>query len=396
MTSSKSNMSRRTICVVTGSRAEYGLLFWLLKEIQEDIGLNLKLMATGSHLSPEYGYTFKEIEKDGFTIDTRVEMLVSSNTSTGTAKSVGLGIIGFADAYAALKPDLITVVGDRFEILAAVSAALVMRIPVAHIHGGETTEGAFDEGIRHAVTKMSHLHFAATAEYRDRIIQMGEDPDHVFNVGGLGIDNIKKLPLMAKDELEKSIGFKFGKKNILVTFHPVTLDEDNIGKQFASLLDVIHEIPELHVLFTHPNADTGSFEIRSMIDEFVYRNQERCVAFASLGQLRYLSALQFIDAVVGNSSSGILEAPSFRIGTINIGDRQKGRIRPRSVIDCGSSFSEIQRAFEILFSPDFKLALKDLKNPYGDGGASKAIKEHLKSTDLRLIIKKHFHDIRIR
>ena len=383
----------RTICIITGTRAEYGLLYWLMKGIEGDADLELQLIVTGMHLSPEFGLTYRQIEKDGFKIDKKIEMLLSSDTPVGISKSMGLGIIGFAEAYADLKPDIVVLLGDRFEIFSAASAAMIARIPIAHLHGGETTEGAFDEAIRHSITKMSCLHFTAAEEYRRRVIQLGESPDRVFNVSGLGIDNIKKLKLMSREEFEDSINFKLGSKNLLITFHPVTLEHATSEKQFQNLLDALDEIGETKFIFTKPNADTGGRIIVKMIDDYVSRNGHKAVAFVNLGQLRYLSAMQFMDGVVGNSSSGLTEAPTFKIGTINIGDRQRGRIRADSVIDCNPTKEAILTAVKKLYSKEFQNKLKNVKNPYGEGGASKKIKKILKEKELADILKKQFHDI---
>ena len=382
------------VCVVTGTRAEYGLLYWLMKEIQNDKDLQLQIIATGMHLSPEFGLTYKEIEKE-FKIDKKIEILLSSDTPVGISKSMGLAQISFAEAFDELKPDIVVVLGDRFEILAAASSALISRIPIAHIHGGEVTEGAVDEAFRHSITKMSHLHFTSTEEYKKRVIQLGEEPNRVFNVGAMGIENIKRLKLLSKEEFEKSIDFKLNKKNILVTFHPVTLENATAKEQFEELLSAIDELEETNIIFTKANADTDGRIINKMIDEYVNKNKDKSVAFTSLGQLRYLSALQFMDAVVGNSSSGILEAPSFKIGTINIGDRQKGRIKAKSVIDCKPKKEEIKKAFEKLYSKEFQKMLKNVKNLYEeDGYPSKKIVEVLKKSDLKNILKKRFYDIR--
>lgn len=383
----------RKICVVTGTRAEYGLLYWLMKEIQNDSELELQLIVTGMHLSPEFGLTYKEIEKD-FKIDKKVEMLLSSDTSIGVSKSMGLAQISFAEAYDELKPDILVVLGDRYEIFSCASAAMIARIPIAHLHGGETTEGAFDESIRHSITKMSHLHFTATDEYKNRVIQLGEQPERVFNVGGMGIENIKRLELLSREDFEKSIDFKLNKKNILVTFHPVTLENSTAKKQFQELLDSIDELKDTHIIFTKANSDTDGRVINQMIDEYVSKNAHMSVGFTSLGQLRYLSALQYVDAMVGNSSSGLAEAPSFKIGTINIGDRQKGRIKADSVIDCKPIKSSIVQAFKKLYSKEFKEILKRVENPYGNGCASKKILEEIKKVDLRNILKKSFYDIK--
>ena len=386
-------MSRRKVCVITGTRAEYGLLYWLLKEIQNDKELELQLIVTGMHLSPEFGLTYKEIEKE-FKINKKIEMLLSSDTPVGISKSMGLAQISFAEAYAELKPDILIVLGDRYEIFSCVSAAMIAQIPIAHLHGGETTEGAFDESIRHSITKMSHLHFTAADEYKNRVIQLGENPSRVFNVGGLGIENIKRLKLLTKEEFEKSIDFKLNKKNILVTFHPVTLESSTAQEQFQELLNAVDELKDTNIIFTKANSDTDGRVINQMIDEYVVKNAHKSIGFTSLGQLRYLSALQYVDAMVGNSSSGLTEAPSFRIATINIGDRQKGRIKASSVIDCEPNKDSILKSFEKLYSKEFQETLKTTINPYGNGCASKKIVEILKSVDLKNILKKSFYDLR--
>jgi GDP/UDP-N,N'-diacetylbacillosamine 2-epimerase (hydrolysing) len=383
----------KKICVVTGTRAEFGLLYWLMKEIQQDNELELQIIVTGMHLSPEFGLTYKEIEKE-FKINKKIEMLLSSDTAIGISKSMGLAQISFSEAYEELKPDIIVVLGDRYEIFSAVSAAMIARIPIAHLHGGETTEGAFDESIRHSITKMSHLHFTATQEYKNRVIQLGEHPNTVFNVGGMGIENIKRLELLSKEEFEKSIDFKLNKKNILVTFHPVTLENSTAKEQFQELLDAIDDLEDTNIIFTKANSDTNGRVINQMIDEYVAKHSDKSVGVTSLGQLRYLSALQYVDAMLGNSSSGLLEAPSFHIGTINIGDRQKGRIKADSVIDCESQKSDIAQAFEKLYSQEFQDILKDTINPYGNGCASMKIIEEIKKIDLNNILKKSFYEIK--
>lgn len=385
---------KRKVCVVTGTRAEYGLLYWLLKEIEADKELQLQLIVTGMHLSPEFGLTYKEIEKE-FSVNKKIEMLLSSDTSVGISKSMGLAQISFAESYDELKPDIVIVLGDRYEIFSATSAAMIAKIPIAHLHGGEATEGLIDEPIRHSITKMSHLHFAATEEYKNRVIQLGEHPSRVFNVGGMGIENIKRLKLLSKDEFEKSIEFKLNSKNILVTFHPVTLENSTAKEQFQQLLDAIDELEDTNIIFTKANSDTDGRVINQMIDEYVTKNFQKSVQFTSLGQLRYLSALQYVDAVVGNSSSGLAEAPSFKIGTINIGDRQKGRIKASSVIDCEPNKDSILKSFEKLYSKEFQETLKTTLNPYGDGYASKKIVEILKNVDLKNILKKSFYDLKV-
>ena len=387
-------MTKRKVCVVTGTRAEYGLLYWLMKEIEADKDLELQVLATGMHLSPEFGLTYKEIEKE-FVINKKIEMLLSSDTAIGISKSMGLAQISFAEAYEELKPDIIVILGDRYEIFSTVSAAMIAKIPVAHLHGGEATEGLIDESIRHSITKMSHLHFTATSEYKNRVIQLGEQPERVFNVGGLGIDNIKKLKLLGKDDFEKSIDFKLNKKNILVTFHPVTLEKSTAKEQFQELLDAVDALNDTNIIFTKANSDTDGRIINNMIDSYVINNANKSAVFTSLGQLRYLSALLYIDAMVGNSSSGLAEAPSFKIGTINIGDRQQGRIKSGSVIDCLPEKESINKAFEKLYSKDFMDILRNIENPYGNGGASKKIKDLIKTFNLKGILKKSFFDLKV-
>ena len=386
-------VDKRKVCVVTGTRAEYGLLYWLMKEIQASEKLELQLIVTGMHLSPEFGLTYQQIEQDGFEIHRKIEMLLSSDTEVGITKSMGVGLMGFAEAFSDLTPDLLVVLGDRFEIFIAVSAAMIAKIPVAHLHGGEATEGLIDEPIRHSITKMSHLHFTSTKEYRDRVVQLGESPNRVFNVGAAGIDNIIRLPLLDRQAFEESIGFKLGQKNILITFHPVTLEKMTTERQFQSLLDVLDEYPELHVIFTKANADTNGRIINEMIDHYVTTKPETTVCFTSMGQLRYLSALQYVDGVVGNSSSGLLEVPSFKIGTVNIGDRQRGRIKAESVIDCQPETLSIRSAIQMLYSEKFQNDLPHVKNPYGKGGVAQKIVAVLGEFPLEGIIKKSFFDI---
>ncbi|RHR62903.1 UDP-N-acetylglucosamine 2-epimerase [Parabacteroides sp. AF17-28] len=383
----------RKICVITGSRAEYGLLSGLMKQIDESEDLKLQVIATNMHLSPEFGLTYKEIEKDGFVIDKRVEMLLSSDTSSATAKSVGLGMIGFADAYEDLRPDLIVVLGDRYEILAAVSAALFFKIPVAHLHGGEITEGAYDDAIRHAITKMSHLHFTSTEEYRKRVIQLGESPDRVFNVGAIGVENIKKGSFLSKEELENSLGFKLGDKSLLVTFHPVTLETCTAREQCDNLLEVLARHPEYRIIFTLPNSDTDGRVIIDCIKDFVAKNEDRAIAFKSLGKLRYLSALKYVSAAIGNSSSGILEVPSFGIPTLDIGNRQKGRIAAKSVVHCGTSTEEIEQGFRLIFSETIQSASKLRSNPYEKEGTTDMIVSQLKTYPLENLIQKSFYNL---
>lgn len=386
-------MSRK-ICVITGTRAEFGLLRWLMQEIEASDALTLQVIATGMHLSPEFGSTYREIEQAGFNIDARVEMLLSADTASAVTKSMGLGLIGFADAYARLAPDLIVVLGDRFEIFAAAAAAMIAGIPIAHLHGGETTEGAFDEAIRHSITKMSQLHFVAAQEYRNRVIQLGEQPERVFMVGGLGIDAIKRTTLMTRDALEASLDFKLGPRNLLITFHPVTLESQSSGHQMNELLSALDGLNDTHLIFTMPNADTGGRELAAMVDAFV-ATHPNARAYHSLGQLRYLSCMHFVDGVVGNSSSGLAEAPSMGIGTIDIGDRQRGRLRASSVIHCEPDRDQIANALTTLYSTEFKASLGQVVNPYGNGGASQRIVEVLAAHPLDQLLKKKFHDIHL-
>lgn len=382
----------RKICVVTGTRAEFGLLRWLMQEIKDAPELTLQVVATGMHLSPEYGHTYHEIEQAGFAIDHKVEMLLGANSATAVTKSIGLGTIGFADAYASLQPDLLVVLGDRFELLAAVTAALIAGIPVAHLHGGETTEGAFDEAIRHSITKMSHLHFVAAADYARRVIQLGEQPERVFNVGGLGIDAIKRTRLLDRQTLEAALDFKLGSRNLLVTFHPVTLDKQSSANQMSAMLAALDELEDTHLIFTMPNADTGGHELAAMLEDFT-RSRPHTRLHTSLGQLRYLSCLQFVDGVVGNSSSGLAEAPSMHIGTVNIGDRQKGRLSASSVIHCEPDLGSICTALQQLYHPAFRATLPLTVNPYGDGGASEKIVDVIKNWPLEGLVKKRFYDL---
>lgn len=385
----------RRICVVTGTRAEYGLLYWVMKGIQLDLGLELQLVVTGMHLSPEFGLTYKEIEKDGFYINKKIEVLLSSDTPVSIAKSMGLGLISFAEAFSELQPDIILVLGDRFEIFSAVSAAMVSRIPIAHCHGGEATEGLIDEPIRHSITKMSHIHFTSTEEYRERVMQLGEQPGSVFNTGALGIENINKLNLLNLRDFEESIDFDLsGGLKLLVTFHPVTLEHDSAEMQMKELLGALATFKDAKIIFTKANADTDGRIINQLIDEYVMNNPRQAIGFTSLGQLRYLSALQYVDMVIGNSSSGLLEVPSFKKATINIGDRQLGRVKASSVIDCSPEKDAICAAIDKANSQEFKRRLENVTNPYGSGNPSGQILGVLKSVDLLKIVKKKFYNIK--
>lgn len=383
---------KKKICIITGSRAEYGLLKPLIDELNEEKKFKVQIIATGMHLSPEFGLTYKEIENDGLEIDEKIEILLSSDTTIGVSKAMGLALISFAEAFQRLKPDLIIGLGDRFELFAAVSSALINKIPVAHIHGGELTEGAYDNSLRHAITKMSHLHFTSTEEYRRRVIQLGENPKTVFNVGALGIDNIKKIKLLKINELEEAIGIKINKMFFIVTFHPVTLNHKTSVKYVNELLLALDEFKDYQIIFTKPNADNDSRIIIKLIDEYVARNRERTVSFQSLGRLKYLSMLKYAAAMIGNSSSGIIEMPYFSKPTINIGDRQKGRIFPESIIQCVPDKASIIEAI----NKGVKSNFKDNKfiNVYGNGSAGRKIKKILLETNYSNLIKKEFYDIR--
>ena len=372
----------RKICVVTGTRAEYGLLCGLMKKIKDDPDLDLQVIATGAHLSPEFGLTYREIEKDGFKIDEKIEMLLSSDTATGITKSMGVELVSFADALNRLKPDIVAVLGDRYEILISAIAAMIARIPVAHISGGDITEGAIDDAIRHSVTKMSFLHFPSTEVYRRRIIQLGESPDRVFNVGALGLDNVKNLKLLSREEFEKATDFHLQKINFLITYHPVTLSSESVEMSFQNLLDALDLYPKAGLIFTQPNADSSGRIIYAMLKDYVSRNKNRAKLFQTLGQVRYLSAIQYVDAVIGNSSSGIMEVPAFFKPTVNIGVRQKGRIIPDSVICCDENKDAIKTAVDTALSESFKSSIKNQVNPYWNGGAAEKILSVLKNYEL--------------
>jgi UDP-hydrolysing UDP-N-acetyl-D-glucosamine 2-epimerase len=380
--------AKRRICVVTGSRAEYGLLYWLIRDLHEDLKVELQLVVTGMHLSSEFGLTYKTIEEDGFPINERVEMIVSSDTASGIAKSIGLGVIGFGDAFARLNPEIVVVLGDRFEILAAAQAALVANIPLAHIVGGDTTEGSYDEAIRHSITKMAHVHFVTNSIAAQRVRQMGENPAHVHNVGSPGIDNIRRLRLLGRDELARDLNCTFQTRNLLITFHPVTLEPTDSEKQFSALLDALDALGDgVGLFFTKPNADTGGRRLMTMIDRFV--TSRPCAwAFTSLGQLRYLSLMAQMDVIVGNSSSGLYEAPSLKKPSVNIGDRQKGRLLADSVICCTPARQAIITAITEAFARDCSRTV----NPYGNGDASERIAALLKGIpEPRKLLKKHFY-----
>lgn len=371
----------RKVAVFTGTRAEYGLLYWLIHGIETSQHLDLQLIVTGMHLSPEFGETWKQIEQDGFKIDAKVEILLSSDTAVGVVKSMGIGTLGFADALDRLKPDVLIVLGDRFEALAIVQAALIMKIPVAHLHGGEITEGAYDDAIRHAISKMSQLHFVAAEAYRQRVIQMGESPDRVFNVGAIGLDHLVRTPRMDRDELSQSLGFSLKRPFFLVTYHPVTLQGEDPVASFNALLEALDTFPEHKIILTYPNADNGGRAIIPLLQVYAQRQPERVLAIPSLGFQRYLSVVPLASAVVGNSSSGIIEVPAFGVPTVNIGVRQKGRLAASSVLDCEPTAADIKRALDEAVSTQFAASCKTTINPYGQGNASEAIISVLENFD---------------
>lgn len=389
-------MEKRKICVITGTRAEYGLLKPVIRKIQEDDEFALLLYVIGAHLSPEFGFTYHEIEQDNIRISRKIEMLLSADTASGVLKSMGVEMMGLADALAVDRPDMVVLLGDRYEVLVAAAAAMIFNIPIAHIHGGELTEGAIDDAIRHSITKMSYLHFAATEAYRRRIIQLGEEPDRVYNVGALGIENINSLNLLQKEELEKEIDFQFGEKTAMVTFHPETLESTSSEEQFLILSEALNQFPKLRIIFTKANADMDGRVINKMIEKYVQQNKKRCVCYDSLGQLRYLSALQYCDIVIGNSSSGIIEVPSFHIATVNIGNRQKGRVRAKSVIDCEMTVEKITEAIQVGLSEKFRDEILEEKNPYEGKNTSieiiKKMKDFLNKND-GITKEKKFYDI---
>lgn len=384
-----------TLCIVTSSRADYGLLKPLIDEIRPNKDFfELKVIVTGSHLSPEFGCTVDQIEKDGVAIDESVEILLSSDSQIGVCKSMGLALISISEALKRHKPDLVILLGDRYEIFCTAAAALVLKIPIAHIHGGELTEGAYDDAFRHSITKMSLYHFTSTEEYRKRVIQMGEHPERVFNVGALGIDNIRNLKLLEREALSKEIGIPIDGSMLLVTYHPETLGAVPVQEQIYNLLSALNKISKVKIIFTYANADDAGRLINRNIKDFISLNSKRAYGFISIGQRLYLSLMQYVDVVVGNSSSGIIEAPSFRTATVNIGDRQKGRIKAQSIIDCSTNVDSIYQAIEYALSPKFRETLKKIVNPYEKNCTSKNIIEHLKLLGIKKhSIKKEFYNL---
>lgn len=382
----------KKVAVFTGTRAEYGLLYWLLKDIQGDPSLKLQLLVSGMHLSPEFGDTYKQIEKDGFNIDERIEILLSSDSAVGTAKSIGLGVLGFSDALYRLNPDVLVILGDRFEALAAAQTAMILQIPVVHLHGGEITEGAYDDAIRHAITKLSYLHGTSTEEYRDRVIQLGESPERVKNVGAIGLDHLSRATFMNIAELAESLSFAIQKPYFVVTYHPVTLGDEAPEKSFQALLDALDSYPEHQIILTYPNADDGGRRIIPMLEAYAASNPDRVLAIPSLGQVRYLSAIGNAAAVIGNSSSGIIEVPSFDVPTVNIGVRQKGRLAAKSVLDAEPTKSSICSAIDSAIIKDYKMEGEAIINPYGQGNASEQLIQMIKG--MKFNPCKQFFDIK--
>lgn len=385
----------RKICVVTGTRAEYGLQSRLMRMIKDSSETRLQVIATNMHLSPRYGDTYREIEADGFSIDRKIPIIdeAAPDCARSTVMEMSRALAGFADAYSELEPDLVVVLGDRYEILAAAEAAMIMRIPIAHIHGGEITEGAYDDSIRHSITKMSHLHFASTEEYRRRIIQLGEQPDKVFYTGALGVENVKKISLMSKEEIEREIDFRIDDDTILVTYHPVTLGIRTAKDDIDDFIAALEERRDLRVIFTMPNSDTGGQFIVDAINGFVFRNAGRAKSFKSLGVRRYLSVMKQVVAVVGNSSSGLVEVPSFGIPTLNIGDRQRGRIAAESVYNCAPDKVSVLKGLDTVLSNEFRALASTVHNPYEKTNTAEEIFKIISTYPLEQLNQKHFYDI---
>jgi UDP-N-acetylglucosamine 2-epimerase (non-hydrolysing) len=381
----------KRVAVFTATRAEYGLLYWLMHDLRAHPDFELQVIASGMHLSPEFGETWKQIEQDEFRIDAKVEMLLSSDTAAGVVKSMGVGLIGFADALQRLAPDLLVVLGDRFEALAVAQAALVMRIPVAHLHGGEITEGAYDDAMRHAITKMASLHFTAAEPYRRRVIQMGESPDTVFNVGALGLDHLRRSPAMPLDEAAASLGLPLSDPYFLVTYHPVTAGDEDPATTTAALLRALDAFPGHRVVLTYPNADNGGRGIIAQLEAHARARADRVVAVPSLGFRRYLALLDGAAAVIGNSSSGIIEAPARQVPTVDIGIRQRGRLAAACVLHCAADEGAIRQAIEAALAPSFRATCRSATNPYGDGDAAGAILRVLQEHPWRFA--KTFHDL---
>ncbi len=386
-------MYKKKICFVTGTRAEYGLLKYLMKEIKNSNSFHFQLVVTGSHLSKRHGFTVNEIINDGFEISKSLDIDLSEDGNRSVCNSIANCIVQFSDTLQQLKPDIIIVLGDRYELLAVVTASMIHRVPIAHIHGGEVTEGAFDDGIRHSITKLSQLHFVAADEYKRRVIQLGENPNLIFNVGGLGVDAIKKIKLLSKEKIENNLNLKFQSKNLLITYHPLTIPvKENSEFEITQLIKGLSKFKDTLQIFTMPNADPGNKKIFETIKDYA-KNKKNVFTFESLGQLNYLSCLLYVDAVVGNSSSGILEVPTFKRATINIGDRQKGRLFAKSVISCSNKALDIEKSIKKIYTKDFQNTLKETINPYGNGGASEEIKNILEVTNFEELKRKPFFDL---
>ncbi len=384
----------KKICIVTGTRAEYGILKLLISALSHDPTIDLRIVATGTHLSPDFGNTYKAIEADGFNIDRKVEMLLNSDSKSAISKSMGIAMLGFSDYFEERHPDLVVLLGDRYEIFAVATCAAVALIPIAHLHGGEATFGLYDEYFRHSITKMSTLHFTCCEVYRNRVIQLGEHPDTVFNVGALGVEHIKKIQLLTKHELEQSIGFSLDKPYGLVTFHPVTLDERDSTHYFQEMLEAMDKIDDMVFILTKANADDSGRAINRLIDAYVRKNGQKAIAFESLGQLRYLSAMNYCEFVLGNTSSGILEAPSMKVPTVNIGDRQAGRVRAKSVIDCEPTVQSIYDAILRARSKEMKKICKDVISPFEGQNTSLQICEIIKQyLNSEKHLAKQFYDL---
>lgn len=385
-------MNRKRIGVVTGTRAEYGLLKPLLEKLNNDPALCLCLLVTGAHLEERLGYTCREIEEDGFSVSRRIPMHLTQDTPGVICLSLAEELKGLSEAFQSERPDLLVVLGDRYEILGAAVAAAMFRIPIAHIHGGEVTEGAIDDAMRHAVTKLSYLHFASTPEYAKRIIQMGEQPGRVFHVGALGVEAVKKRPLLTREELAARFTRLFCRPYLMVTYHPVTLDKTDVEGQMEALFAALLEYPAYNCIFTYANADSGGAKINRMIDDFVSRHEHAAV-FKSMGQIGYLSALKYTGAVVGNSSSGIIEAPSLHVPTVDIGDRQKGRIAGGSVLHCGAACGEIKEALGRALTEEFRETCRRAENPYEGGDTSGRIAAEIKrALENGICLRKKFYE----
>ena len=382
---------KRKICVVTGARSDFGLLRPLMDEIKKSNKLELRVIVTGMHLSEKHGSTYKEVEKY-YAVDVTVDTGLKSDSPLDITKSMGNGLIGIANALGILNPDVVLILGDRYEILPVAIASVMANIPLAHLHGGETTEGAIDESLRHAITKLAHIHFVAAEPYRKRVIQLGENPNHIFMVGGLGVDAITKTVFLKPHEVENIFNIKFNKKNLLITFHPITLESASSLKQMQILLHVLEGLRDTSLIFTFPNADAGSSELISLVKDFS-KSRNHVFVCKSMGQQGYLSCLKHVDGVIGNSSSGILEAPTLCVPTVNIGNRQKGRICASSIINCEPTYLEIDKSIKLIFDAQFRTKLPSTISPYGDGGACHRIIEVLESIPLNQVLTKQFNNI---